>query len=197
MTTEAKKQWRAIQASNAPFARSGAASLLVGGSRLLVFGGVSDDGYLADLHEIDLDAKSGEHAWQQLKTQSRPSPRGYADMLSTDGGSSCLLFGGVGNGFDFRQDFYRLDVSSLAWTLIHGDSAELESADESKPSETKKESAVELPPERSVEGVRCIWLTDPLLTCFQLRARPCCCWQAACHVWRSVLRSLSCCVVLG
>lgn len=104
-----------------PMQREGHSAALHG-TRMLVFGGSSEVGYLNDLHVLDMEPKymSGNEphmAWGQPSTRGDgPSPReGHSGTMTEDG---MIVFGGYSGRGGYTNDLYMLSLDDMKWKKL-------------------------------------------------------------------------------
>lgn len=108
---------RAAASGPAPVARGNHSATLLGGSRLVVFGGETPSAQVAlgDYHVLDLEAM----AWLDLDEVAssgapEPSPRSGHLAVAAPGGRHILVFGGGCNSRCF-EDLWALDSETREW----------------------------------------------------------------------------------
>ncbi|KAJ8905110.1 hypothetical protein NDN08_001620 [Rhodosorus marinus] len=114
--------WKELKVEGlAPVPRTGhCASPLAGGTKMLVFGGSSNQGRLNDL--TVLDAENNRWIPVTPSTPAGPSPRARMGMDVLDNGNQCLVFGGR-EGYRFLgdryfNDLFMFDAHKMEWQLM-------------------------------------------------------------------------------
>jgi len=114
--------WKELKVEGiAPVPRTGhCAAPLAGGTKMLVFGGSSNQGRLNDL--TLLDAENNQWIPVNPSTPSGPSPRARMGMDVLDNGNQCLVFGGR-EGYRFLgdryfNDLFMFDAHKMEWLLM-------------------------------------------------------------------------------
>eukprot|EP00189_Rhodosorus_marinus_P011092 CAMPEP_0184742528 /NCGR_PEP_ID=MMETSP0315-20130426/5459_1 /TAXON_ID=101924 /ORGANISM="Rhodosorus marinus, Strain UTEX LB 2760" /LENGTH=925 /DNA_ID=CAMNT_0027213375 /DNA_START=246 /DNA_END=3024 /DNA_ORIENTATION=+ len=114
--------WKELKVEGlAPVPRTGhCASPLAGGTKMLVFGGSSNQGRLNDL--TVLDAENNRWIPVTPSTPAGPSPRARMGMDVLDNGNQCLIFGGR-EGYRFLgdryfNDLFMFDAHKMEWLLM-------------------------------------------------------------------------------
>eukprot|EP00455_Lapot_gusevi_P033562 TRINITY_DN3670_c0_g1_i2.p1 TRINITY_DN3670_c0_g1~~TRINITY_DN3670_c0_g1_i2.p1 ORF type:complete len:306 (-),score=32.53 TRINITY_DN3670_c0_g1_i2:91-951(-) len=113
----------ALNCPGVPSPRSGNSAVLIendDSTRMLVYGGISSEGYRGDIHCFTLKREekgdfTGE--WSSIEVEGlKPFARAYTQMVVV--GKWVYMFGGICNGFNFRNDLWKLDSETFTWTRI-------------------------------------------------------------------------------
>lgn len=116
-----------------------------------VLGGVDNDGYCKELlcHEVDDEADR----WESVRVGGeKPPPNGYGSLCLV--GDLLVHFGGILNGFNFRNDMRVLDLAAdretWAWRKMHPRDDSEDVSDDTDSSDEEEKVAQEQP---NVEAV--------------------------------------------
>jgi len=101
--------WSEFSTGNPP-SRIETAMADIGGSKVLLFGGIDGSTLLADTWEFD----ESVHAWAQYATSGVIPPVRRGHMMAFAGGSKAILFGGI-DGSTLLADTWEYDASTHAW----------------------------------------------------------------------------------
>ncbi|QDZ22015.1 hypothetical protein HOP50_06g45560 [Chloropicon primus] len=96
----------------APCARSGHSATPIGDNKLVIFGGMNEDGkFMNDVNVLDTSL----FTWSKPKTKGSPiKPRGYHTAVMI--GHKILFFGGIGKCNWAFKEIYSLDTKTWKWT---------------------------------------------------------------------------------
>jgi N-acetylneuraminic acid mutarotase len=104
--------WVNMNPSVSPPARAGNGMAYLKDDLVLIFGGISNKGYLEDTWIYDLT----KNLWTEIKTDIHPSKRYLPAMVHIDDGKA-LLFGGDAFSYD-SDETWLFDYESLSWTEL-------------------------------------------------------------------------------
>ncbi|XP_024541863.1 F-box/kelch-repeat protein At1g51550 isoform X1 [Selaginella moellendorffii] len=117
-TTAAASSWHLLPVSHSPLARGAHACCYAGDKKVVVFGGIRNDG--ARLHDTwVLDLSQEPPSWREVATQASPCARS-GHTLTRIATNRMVLFGGRGAHFEVLNDVWLLSLQDQrpTWTEL-------------------------------------------------------------------------------